>query len=490
MNDHRRARRDIAYFAEVLLGVPLWPHQLAVVRSRARMRVICSGRQAGKSTVLSVAAVHTAFARPGSTVLLISAGEVAARDLLSVCSRLVSGSPLLSGSVVDDSKSEIRLSNGSVVRSVPASTKQVRGLSVDLLVIDEACFVEDELWTAARFSTIARNDSRIVLASTPFGRSDRFFAVAYRLGLSGERGYASFHWPSTRSPLVDAELIEQWRRSDPERVFKAEVLAEFTSDEGAYFSVEELDAAVRDFEPSSASAARGIGGVGGVDWGFANDANAFVVLSPVVGRAEEFGCPADAWFVSHVDERYREPYAAFVGRVSKVARAFGLRKVASETNGVGQAPTQLLAARLGGRVVPVHTDSRTKENGFGALKVLLQQGRLVLPRHPSLLRQLNALEFETLDSGLTRIHVPERAGHDDVAMSLCLAASADPRLALARGSDGVRVRSRTRTTVKMPRSGTRALRPSNPPEVTFGQGRPMPVRKGSPHDMLLRSFFG
>jgi hypothetical protein len=53
--------------------------------------------------------------------------------------------------------------------------------------------------------------------------------------------------------------------------------------------------------------------------------------------------------------------------------------------------------------------------------MLLSQGRLALPRHPRLLAQLSALEFEERDSGTVRIEVPERAGHDDLAMALCLA---------------------------------------------------------------------
>ena len=54
----------------------------------------------------------------------------------------------------------------------------------------------------------------------------------------------------------------------------------------------------------------------------------------------------------------------------------------------------------------------------------MQQGRLGLPRSPELLKQLRSLEFEQLQSGGVRLAVPERAGHDDLAMSLALAATA------------------------------------------------------------------
>ena len=33
---------------------------------------------------------------------------------------------------------------------------------IDLLVLDEACFVSDEIWSAAKFTIIARPDSRVV----------------------------------------------------------------------------------------------------------------------------------------------------------------------------------------------------------------------------------------------------------------------------------------------------------------------------------------
>src|SRR5436305_1382748 len=108
----RRVQRDVSYFAEQLLGTPLWRHQREVVVSDARHRVICSGRQAGKSTILAILALHKAFTTPGAFILIISSGEQAARDLLGMCSVLASASPLLVGSVVDDNKSEMLLSNG------------------------------------------------------------------------------------------------------------------------------------------------------------------------------------------------------------------------------------------------------------------------------------------------------------------------------------------------------------------------------------------
>jgi hypothetical protein len=107
---------------------------------------------------------------------------------------------------------------------------------------------------------------------------------------------------------------------------------------------------------------------------------------------------------------------------------FRFSQVFSETNGVGSMPTQVLERQLAAsgipaRVTPVATTARTKEDAFGTLKMLMQQGKLKLPSHPSLLRQLAALEFETTETGTVKISVPERSGHDDLAMALALAAT-------------------------------------------------------------------
>src|SRR3954447_23505905 len=107
-----RAREDAAVFAEALVGAPLWPHQLEVAQSSARYRVICAGRQVGKSRLLAVLALHHAFSRARSLVLVVSSGDRAAKRLLEEVAALALGSPLLAGSVVDESLSAVVLSNG------------------------------------------------------------------------------------------------------------------------------------------------------------------------------------------------------------------------------------------------------------------------------------------------------------------------------------------------------------------------------------------
>jgi Terminase large subunit, T4likevirus-type, N-terminal len=423
------ARRDCEVFAKALLGAELWAHQREVVRSRARYKAICAGRQVGKSRLLAILALHQAFSRAGSLTLLVSAGDTASKRLLAEIAALAQASPLLAGSVVDESSQVVTLSNGSTIRSVPASAAQIRGWATDLLVIDEAAFIDPEIWRSAEPSIIARAGSRVVLSSSPWGAPDHFFRVLWNVGMTAPSGQVeSWHWPSSVSPLVDAGLLEQIRERETPAYFEREFLALWTDSSGAYFSTAEIESAVSDYELIDPDAdvvgAQCVGGVcGGVDWGGRRDAHALCVVAvwpelDVKGRR--------VFWVPWVEERFAPGFDDWIDRLVSVGGAFAFQALVSEENGVGQMPSEVLARAFygvgrGGVVEGVTTTARLKETGFGFLRLLMAQGRLRLPRHPSLLRQLSALEFEQLESGLLRISVPERAGHDDVAMSLMLA---------------------------------------------------------------------
>ncbi|TQN44402.1 terminase family protein [Blastococcus colisei] len=418
---------EIGAFAEQLVGQALWPHQLAFARSDARYRVVCAGRQVGKSRGLAIIALHAAATRRNYSVLLVSAGEVASRRLLAECATLATSSPLLAGSVLDESKGSLTLSNGSVIRSVPPSQQQIRGWPVDLLIVDEAGFIDTEVWRAAEPAIIARPGSRVILASTPWGSTEHFFRLLWHRGMRSPDGQvAAWHWPSSVSPMVDDVLLEQIREREAPHYFAREYLAEWTDDVGAFFTSVELENATKDYgllPPEEAVAHGVVQVVGGVDWGSRNDANTLVVLGSSSPPYDERG--RLRYRVLWLEEHHRMSYDVWIDRLVEVAGMYPFGALAAETNGVGDYPTlqlsQLLAQRGHHVVVPVQTTAKLKQDGFGLVQLLMQQDRLELPPHPGLLRQLSALEFERTESGLMRIAVPDRVGHDDLAMALCLA---------------------------------------------------------------------
>ncbi len=423
-----QARRDPVVFADLVLQRPLWPHQVEVVRSSSRTRVLCWGRRAGKTAVFGTLALHRMFARPGTRVMMVSAGRTSVvrshREIAGMARASLGGS-----SIEDDQVMTLTLSNGSILESVTQSVTAVRSADVDLLIVDEAAFVDEAVWDAAEPTIIARPGSQVLMASTPWRGPGHFFHDTWRAGMNGQAGVESWHLPSTASPLVDvAELALIRDRRAPD-VFAREYEAEWTAASGSFFDAREIDGAVVDgldvdaCDPAAVAAVGLV--VGGVDWGMRRDAHALVVIGALPDPDDR---GRTRYAVRFVEERYRMDYEAWIERLAVLAGpgGFGFSTVAAESNGVGQMPQVVLARRLWevtGRdvVTPVNTTAQLKENAFGFMKLLLQQGRLQLPKHPALLTQLRALEFMTTDSGVMRLAVPDRVGHDDVAMAACFA---------------------------------------------------------------------
>ncbi|MFC7448670.1 terminase large subunit domain-containing protein [Rhodococcus daqingensis] len=407
---------------------------------------MCAGRQVGKSRGLAILALHRAFTQPNALILLVSAGETASLRLLEECASLALNSPLLAGAVLDDHKTQLLLSNGSRIISVPASQRQIRGWSVDLLIVDEAGFVDNEIWRAAEPAIIARPGSRVILSSSPWGNFEHFFRRLWKQGMDRpDADVASFHWPSSVSPHISQDDLDKIQAREPAHYFNREYLAEWTDETGAYFTTDELDNAVADYtlvEPAQVKGRQLV--VGGIDWGFSNDANAVVFLAAqgdVDLNRDRVGDEQAVFYIPWLEAHHRMPYAAFVDRLAALTQHFQVFRYISESNGVGSMPTQVLADRMYRQshehgltyVAKVVTDIRRKASGFGRLKVLLQQGRLVLPNHPALLRQLHSLEYEQSGAGQFKISVPEAAGHDDLAMALMQAVS--PVFVMQRARD-------------------------------------------------------
>ena len=209
--------RSLARSAPTLTG---W--QAGSLKLDARTTYVVGPRQSGKSRSVAVLAAHRAFREPDHHVLIVSASELGAKRLLAVVAELVVTSPLLSASVVDEQSSLIRLSNGSTIRSVPASSKAIRGWSIDTLIFDEATEVGDEIIDLALPVTAARPDARIVFLSTagaPVGRAYETFMA----GLDGRSGLVRSHvWRLKDAKWISKAAIEHARLVMPPWRFAAE----------------------------------------------------------------------------------------------------------------------------------------------------------------------------------------------------------------------------------------------------------------------------
>jgi hypothetical protein len=168
LEELRMGLDPVAFWTMAGLGEPQ-PWQVEALRSDARQALFNCARQAGKSSVAACLSVYTALYKPRSTVLMVSrtldyAGELFRRALTIYRG---AGRPVPS---LAETQLSLTLKNGSRIISRPGtSDTSVRGYTSDLLVIDEASRVPDELYSSAT-PVLARTGGTILALSTPHGK--------------------------------------------------------------------------------------------------------------------------------------------------------------------------------------------------------------------------------------------------------------------------------------------------------------------------------
>lgn len=229
MTDLALIRTDLREFS-IAVGLELTSRQ--AVPQRRRVCCCVAPRQSGKSRRVAVTALWQAFGEPNQRILLVSAGERASRDLLALCHRTATTSPLLGPSVVDELTGELTFSNGSVIRSVPSSEGAIRGQSIDLLAVDECALVPAELFYGAIWPvTAARPNAKVILSGTPGSPEGPFYEFV-RAGEQGDEHVEVQRWHLEDATWIEPTVVDAARAALPAAVYSREFMAEF-ADVGA-----------------------------------------------------------------------------------------------------------------------------------------------------------------------------------------------------------------------------------------------------------------
>jgi cytochrome c-type biogenesis protein CcmE len=227
----------------VSLGIIPDEWQAEVLASDHPRKILCCGRQTGKSTVAAILALHRALTQPGSVVLVVAPGERQAKLLFSKAASLYrqAGYPLPAHS---ERRTGLELSNGSVIEALPAVERTTRGYSVDLLVVDEAAAVPDMDYHGILPALIATQGQQVLL-STPRGKRGFFHEIWHRSSSVGvDADWQRVMVRSDEVGRIREEDLEVFRQTMPEAFFEQEFLCRFLDTEGGLFSYDDIEVAL------------------------------------------------------------------------------------------------------------------------------------------------------------------------------------------------------------------------------------------------------
>ena len=223
------------------------PWQAEVLRSRDQQVLLNCSRQSGKSLITAGVAMYTALTQPGSTVLIVSKAERQAFELLEKATNLYrdTGRPI---APIKENAGEVKLANRSRIVALPGSSETIRGLSaLDLLVVDEAAFVPDELYMSVR-PMLAVRQGRIIVLSSPFGKRGWFYQAWHACELAALKGapepWRRFRVSADQCPRITAAWLQSERREMGEWWYRQEYWCEFLDALTMPFSTVDVEAAM------------------------------------------------------------------------------------------------------------------------------------------------------------------------------------------------------------------------------------------------------
>jgi hypothetical protein len=214
-----------------------------------RFNICKMPRQTGKSTTVVSYLLHYALFNDSVNIGILANKASTARELLGRLATAYENLPKwMQQGILVWNKGNIELENGSKILAASTSASAVRGMSFNILFLDEFAFVPNHIadsFFASVYPTITSGKStKVIIVSTPHGMNH-----FYRMWHDAEKGKNEYvptdvHWSEV--PGRDDVWKEQTIANTSEQQFKIEFECEFLGSVDTLISPSKLRALVYD----------------------------------------------------------------------------------------------------------------------------------------------------------------------------------------------------------------------------------------------------
>ena len=237
-----KCKDDPIYFArtyikivnvdEGLVGFDMWPFQEKLIQRfhENRFNICMMPRQTGKSTTSVSYLLHYAIFNDNVNIGILANKAATARDLLGRLQIAYENLPKwMQQGILTWNKGSLELENGSKIMAASTSAAAVRGMTFNIIFLDEFAFVPNHIaedFFSSVYPTISSGTStKIIIVSTPKGMNH--FYRMWHDAENGENDYVptAVHWSEV--PGRDSAWREQTIKNTSEQQFKVEFECEF-----------------------------------------------------------------------------------------------------------------------------------------------------------------------------------------------------------------------------------------------------------------------
>ena len=187
-------------------------------------------RQSGKSTVVTAYLLWYIIFNDNVNVAILANKAATAREMLQRLQLSYENLPnWLQQGVVNWNRGSLELENGSKIMAASTSASAVRGMSFNIIFLDEFAFIPthiaDEFFSSVYPTISSGKSTKVIIISTPKGMN-----MFYKLWHDAEKGKNEYtttevHWSEV--PGRDAAWKEQTIRNTSEEQFNQEFECEF-----------------------------------------------------------------------------------------------------------------------------------------------------------------------------------------------------------------------------------------------------------------------
>ena len=187
-------------------------------------------RQSGKSTVVTAYLLWYTLFNDNVNVAILANKAATAREMLQRLQLSYENLPnWMQQGVVNWNRGSLELENGSKIMAASTSASAVRGMSFNIIFLDEFAFIPthiaDEFFSSVYPTISSGKSTKVIIISTPKGMN-----MFYKLWHDAEKGKnehttTEVHW--SQVPGRDAEWKEQTIKNTSEEQFNQEFECEF-----------------------------------------------------------------------------------------------------------------------------------------------------------------------------------------------------------------------------------------------------------------------
>lgn len=363
--------------------------------------ILTTGRQWGKTLLGINMLLKWSLQTSNSMNMWCSPVYSQCKKVFEQMTKAIAGTPVVQS--INKSNLEIHFTNGSKVIFRSAEREDtMRGYTLDYLVIDEAAFIRDDVWSQVLRQTVLVKGKKVLFISTPRGKN--FLYGLHLKGLAGDENYLSLQGTSYDTPYISVNEIEEAKNSLPADIFRQEIMAEFIDTGGEVFTDIDKYCVLENWqEPFNSKYFCGI------DFGRQNDYTVLTIF-------DENG---------NLVYLYRERQKSWGDIIDDIVRILHKYnpQVQCEVNSIGDVLYEQLKKKYP-RVQPFQTTSASKQNIIEDLLYALNEGQLRLASKnlcPELSVELKSFTYEYSPRTRQIKYGALSGAHDDIIMSLSIA---------------------------------------------------------------------